>query len=520
MSRWPVVRGMGRVAALVAALGLASCAELGAPVDAPAEAARAPVELAGTITVAEIGRGAYGLPVHLLFLDAADAPLGRPAAVDTLDEAGRFRLVASAPPGAVQAVVVGGTRMRALRLVPSPPGGVPLGGGERSLPLATAIRVPLGAGGVRQTALAGQIPARWGLPVRMLTLSREFVVARYAAEGQALPFPLPAVRVELSDGGGYVFQPIDPDSGGRAEIEVNASGRGFSRSTLAHEYGHYVSFRMWGSSPWRYALRNRDFREGWAVFFSFAARAYAAAAYGEAALETSNTERAAFTDLLPADGPARRYRGIAYGTSRPTRAATGALLWSWYDTAETSPFEPGGDLSHAGPPGPGDNDDLGLGLAVFEATRATRASLFDEAGLPEVLAELRRRTPPEQHASLDGAAGFFLCPALVGCDPVAAYGAGPRAPTRTLRPTAPGAPSVRVGAQTVTVSWERFVYTAPWANAPARYRVRRDGRQVAEVPGTVALARVAALDARGVWTVEAVGADGAATVGPERVVGG
>lgn len=488
---------------------LASCAELRPAEPASANASRDVVELRGTITVAEIGRGAYGLPVHLLFLDAGGERVGRPAAVDTLDEAGRFHLVAQAPVGAAEAVVVGGTRMRALRLVPSPPGGVRLDGGERSLPLATALRVALPPGGVRRTTLAAELPARWGMPVRMLTLSREFVVARYAAEGLALPFPLSAVQVELSDGGGYVFQPIDPDSGGRAEIEVNASGRGFSRATLAHEYGHYLSFRMWGSSPWRYALRNRDFREGWAVFFSFAARAYAAAAYGEAALERSNTERAPFTDLLPANGPARRYRGIAYGASRPARAATGALLWSLYDTAEISPFEPGGDLSQPARPGPGDNDGLAFGLAVFEATRSTRASLFDEAGLPEVLRELKRRAPETQHAAIDEAAGFFLCPALVGCAPAGPFGPAAATPTRALRPVAPAAPSVRFGAQTVLVTWERRVYAAPWANAPARYRVRRDGAVVAEVPGTASRARIEAPDAVGEWTVEAVGAGGA-----------
>ena len=518
MTRERVARPPWRVGGLAAVWLLSSCAGLRPPGEALAGARATPVELAGTVAVAEIDRGAYGLAVHLLFLDAAGAPLGPSAAVDTLDEAGRFRLVAQAPPGAAEAVVVGGTRARALRLVPAPPGGVALGGGERSLPLATALRVALDAEATRRTDLAGEVPARWGLPVRMLTLSREFVVALYAAEGQALPFPLPAVQVELSDGGGYVFQPIDPDSGGSAEIEVNASGSGSTRSTLAHEYGHYLSFRMWGSSPWRYTLRNRDFREGWAVFFSFAARAYAAAAYGEDALAASNPELAPFTDLFPAAGPARRYRGIAYGTSRPTRAAIGALLWSLYDTAETSPFEPGGDLSQAAPPGPGDNDDLGLGLAVFEATRATRASVFDEAGLPEVLRELRRRTPAAQHASIDAAAGFFLCPALVGCDPVAPFGAGPAAPARTLPPVAPGAPTVQPQAQGVRVLWERRTFLAVWANAPARYRVRRDGRVVAEVPGTADGVLVDTDDAAGTWSVEAVGADGAVRASAPRVV--
>ena len=508
---------MWRVGWLAAVLALTSCAERRPAEAAFAQAGGDPVELAGAFTVSQIERGAYGLPVHMVFLDAQGRAIGAPAAVDTLDEAGRFELAALAPSQAAEAVVVGGTRMKALRLVPRPRGGLALGGGERSLPLRTAIRVPLRPGGVRRAALAAELPARWGLPVRTLTLAREFAVARYAAEGMALPFPLPPVRVELSDRGGYVFQPIDPDSGGRAEIEVNASGRGFSRSTLAHEYGHYLSYRMWGSSPWRYALRNRDFREGWAIFFSFAARAYAAAQYGEDALERSNTERAPFTDRLPAgdasrDGRARRYRGIAYGTSRPVRAATGALLWSLYDAADASPFEPGGDLTQPAPPGPGDNDDLALGLDVFEAARATRASVFDEAGLPEVLRELKARVSGTQRASIDAAAAFFLCPALDGCDVVAPFGPEPGTPAASLPPVAPGDLSLQAFGGSVRVGWDRRTYASPWANPPVRYRVRRDGVALAAVPSTASSAHIGGTTVRGTWTVEAVGAGGATSV--------
>ena len=469
------------------------------------------VELAGTVTVETVGRGAYGLPVALVFLDADGAPLSV-AARDTLDETGRFALRAPRADGAVEAIVIGQTRMEALRLVPTPPGGLRLDG-QATLPLATAIRVALPpTGAYAEGGLAATLPRAYGIPVRSLTLAREYVDALYDGD---IPFPLPQVQVELSTRGGFVFQPIDPDSGGRAEIEVNTTRSGFTRATLTHEYGHYVSYRMWGSSPWRYALRNRDFREGWAIFFSFAARAYAAAQYGEQDLRRSNTERAPFTDRL--DGPDRaRYRNIAYSRSRPTRSATGALLWSLYDAADASPFEPGGALGSADRPGPGDNDDLALGRTVFEATRATRASVFDEAGLPEVVREIKRRVAPEQRASVDAAAAFFLCPALVDCDVRAPFGTGPRAPTRTLPPVAPADLRAERTPDGVRLTWTPRTISGPWANAPARYRITRDGVVVAEARGSASTITLPG-NAAGTWSVTAVGEGGTAASGSPTV---
>ena len=494
----------------------------GPPADGPAADGPA-VELAGRLGVDGIGEGAFGLVVHLVFRDADGAALGGPAARDTLDERGRFELSARAPSGAAEALVVGGTRAEALRLVPTPAGGIRLGG-DASLPLSTALRLDLtraGLGDPIRADLSGTLPQRWGIPVRALTLSREYVMALY---GGAPPFQLPPVRVEVSDRGGYVFQPVDLDSGWGPEIEVNASGRSYTRSVLAHEYGHYVSYRMWGSNPLRYGLRARELREGWATFFSFAARAYGAARYGDEDLASSNPERAAFTDRITGGA---RYRGIVYGSRRPRRAAIASLLWSLYDGADATPFEPGGSLAEARGPGEGDNDDLALGRLVADAVRTTRASAVDAAGIDAVLAELKRRTEPELHASIDGAASFFLCPPVLDCDPTAAFGSGPDAPTRTLRPVAPADLRVRVerrgSGPRVVLTWRRRTVDAPWGNVPDRYVIRRDGAAVAERPGTAARAELdlAALGppetglagAVGTWSVEAVSAGGGASAG-------
>ena len=435
-------------------------------------------------------RGVYGLRVHLLFRRAdgsgwdgalaPDGPTRRHRQVDVLDEAGRFRfdLATSADLSAYDEVaVVPATHTEAARLVPAPHGSGRIGtpeGPVTVLPPANAIRVPLPASGpVAASGMEAEVRPEVGVVVRWATLAREFVHARY---GGAVPFDLPQVQVELSGRGGYVFQAFDPDALGGHEIELNAT-RGVAPSTVAHEYGHYVSFRMWGASPWRYTLRNRDLREGWAIFFSFATRAWAAQTYGDVDLATSNPERAPFTDRL---GEGLRYEGISYGRSHPTRAAIAALLWSLYDGPEASPFEYAGD-------GPGsllgDNDDLAFGLAVFEAVRRSRTSVFDEAGAVEVVRTLRAEAAPDLHASIDGALAFFLCPEAPHCEVKAPLGPEAATGTPSLRPVSPGTlRAERLSPSAVRLTWDRRLYAAPWANAPEAYRVYRDGALLATLP--------------------------------------
>ncbi len=315
------------------------------------------------------------------------------------------------------------------------------------------------------------------MPVRYAELARAFVVARY---GGAPPFRLPPVRVERSHGGGNVFQAFDPDALGGAEIELNVDGP-VTATIVAHEYGHYVSYRMWGAEWWRYTLRNKNLREGWAIFFSFAARAYTAAATGDVSLATSNPEAAPFSHLRSG----RRYDGIAYGSSHPDYSAIGALLWSLYDGADRSPFEP----DAAGPLGlAGDNDDVsGQGLALFEAVRLSRASVLDEPGIAEVVRLFKARTPPALGPSVDGAVGFFLCPAFPDCDLKAPPDAEPTTAAPTLRPASPAALTARRLADVaVELRWDRRVTEVPWGNSPEAYRIVRDGAVVATVGGTAA----------------------------------
>lgn len=441
-------------------------------------------------------RGVYGLRVRLLFRRAdgtgwedawpPSGPARRHRQFDVLGEDGRFRFdLATAEDLSAydEIAVVPETATRTVRLVPTPSGSRRVGSGPDAvtvLPLADAIRVPLPpSGSVRADRLSAEVRPEVGVTVRWAELSRAFVEARY--EG-AVPFELPQVRVELSPKGGYVFQALDPDvlALGGHEIELNVT-RGISPTLVAHEYGHYTTFRMWGASPLRYTLRNRNLREGWAIFFSFAVRSWAAATYGDVDLAPSNPERAPFTHRI---GDGRRYRNIAYGATHPDYSAIGALLWSLYDVTDPSPFEYEGlDLGSLA----GDNDDVSGGLALFEAVRLPRTRFYDEVGIDEVVDAFRLSQPAALAASVDGAADFFLCPAWPACDVVAAPGDAPSTGAPTLRPVSPAnLEARRVSAAAVALRWDRRVGPAPWANAPEAYRVMRDGVLVATLPGSAA----------------------------------
>ncbi|WP_412069649.1 hypothetical protein [Rubrivirga sp. IMCC43871] len=469
------------------------------------DAARAPVAARqvvaeGRFEIEGHARGAYGLRVQLLFhrrgggwerpLDGAD----RQRATVGPDGAFRIALATAVDLSLFDSVAVApATESQAIRLLRADARRA----GEVSVLWRSAVRRPLPpTGDVSLAGLAGAVSRPVGVAIRTATIAREFVHRLYDG---APPFALPRVDVELSGGGGYVFQAIDPDAPWGHEIEVRASG--ITPALMAHEYGHYVSYRMWGSDAVRYSLRNRQLREGWAIFFSFAARAYAAAQYGDPDLAPSNPERAPFTDHIDADV---RYDRISYGVSHPDYPAIGALLWSLYDRAEPSPFEPEGPSAGSLA---GDNDDISGGVAVFEAVRTARAHVFDEAGVLEVVAAFREGQPAELAASIDGALAFFLCPAAPHCDVKAPASDDARTASLTLRPVSPGTLVARRVPGGVALTWDPRTYAAPWANLPDAVHIYRDGERVAALPGT-ASGWLDAGASGGTYEVRAVGGGG------------
>ena len=424
--------------------------------------------------------GVYGLRVHLVLRrpdgtwERLPGRERRHRHVDVLDEQGRFRFsLSSARLGAYDSLAIAPeTATDAVRIVPVPRGSIRLrrapsrsGLEDAWLVMPSAVRLALpDTGPVDARDLEGVVPPEVGVTVRYATLSRAFVAARYGGD---VPFELPPVRAEVTGGGGFLFQPFDPDVLGGAEIELNAA-RGITPTLVGHEYGHYLTFRMWGSSPFRYTLRNKNLREGWAIFFSFAMRAWVAAAYGDEHLASSNPERAPFSHLGMAF---ERYEGVVYGRSQPDYAAIGSLLWNLYDGPERSPWEPAA-LD-------GDNEDVALGVEVWEAVRRTRATVRDEAGALEVVRSLAS-SRADQAASIEGAFDHFLCPAWPDCVVKAVPDARPTTGTPSLRPVAPVLEVARDGERAV-LSWDARTSLGPWSNAPAAYRVLRDGLEVARL---------------------------------------
>ena len=434
---------------------LAWAAALGA---APAQDGPPPRGVEADVVVASQGevRGVYGLRAWLMVHADGAWRVAEGVGPRAVAESGavRFDVPDAAWAGADSVAVVPEAGSAFVRVVPVPPGAVRVRG--RWLRTDLAARAPVTDGAVGR--LRTTVPRAFGVVVRTATLAHEFVTARY---GAAPPFRLPPVRVEIGDGGGFVFQAFDPDALGGTEIELNGA-RTVTPRVVAHEYGHYVMFRMVGGSRLRYVLRQKSLREGWAVFFSAAVRAYAAAQYGDDPTGASDAERAPFGHASGAP----RYRGMEYGQAEPHYAAIGALLWSLYDVPGPTPFEPRALL--------GDNDDLGLGLAVFEAVRLAPARLGRRVGVAGVLDQLGA------HDGVAAMADHFLCPAAPACDFAAAPDARPSTGTPALPPVRPLVAVTREGGAAV-VRWDRRAYPAglPWANAPAGYRVLRDGAEVA-----------------------------------------
>ncbi len=206
----------------------------------------------------------------------------------------------------------------------------------------------------------GEFDPGYGAIFRYAMLSKEFVEQRY---GGSLPFSLPAIYTRIYDlssqGDAGVFcssnsctnltkQPYGP------YIMIDPNWTDFD--TISHENGHDVNFRMWGKS--KFDAANDDLVEGWAIFYSFAARNYGNRQYGDDLLEGyDNTEEAPFqTDP--------RYYSIGYADAgQPAKAAAACFLWNLYDSNHSPTFE-------ASLYDNGDNDDLsGYSNRTFEQMR-------------------------------------------------------------------------------------------------------------------------------------------------------
>lgn len=118
-----------------------------------------------------------------------------------------------------------------------------------------------------------------GRMLRYMMLSREFIEQRYNGN---VPFSIGRVNSEFT---------YDSDTCGslrtswnlfswNARIRINPEECS-EFTTISHEYGHWINWRMWKGSERSFQSTSSLFKEGWAIFFSFAVRNYANNQYGD-----------------------------------------------------------------------------------------------------------------------------------------------------------------------------------------------------------------------------------------------
>ena len=203
----------------------------------------------------------------------------------------------------------------------------------------------------------GVINKEDGSILRYMQLAREFTIQRY---GGNPPFTIPHVQTFKSDiaSAGLFSVDWDPISGWYHYITINPNWT--DPSTITHEFGHYINYRMWNNNNVHWGLASDDLVEGWAIFYSFAARSYINKMYSDniytAGFNDDNTEYAPFR-------PGLRYGNIRYAQhGEPMKAACACNIWSLYDSYDGGNFE----MSNYA----GDNDDVsGYGTLVFESMR-------------------------------------------------------------------------------------------------------------------------------------------------------
>lgn len=216
---------------------------------------------------------------------------------------------------------------------------------------------------IASTNLIGTVNEDDGRMLRALTVSREYLFERY---NHNLPYSMQPIYICLN---GH-----DPDAAGRfiqsssgisPRIEIYDNSTDFT--TLMHEYGHYVNYKMWGDYLFGYDVgctnplgentpgMGKVYKEGWAIFFSYASKNYGFQMYGdELRIDDDNTE------IGPFENP--RFENIRYTSEDPRISAFACYLWSLYDSYPPSNFEAAIY--------DGDNDDItDLSLRVLETMR-------------------------------------------------------------------------------------------------------------------------------------------------------
>lgn len=208
-----------------------------------------------------------------------------------------------------------------------------------------------------------QINPMDGLIYTAATISREMVLARYDGN---LPFDLPPAQIVRQPqvySNGKEFAGIFRSwkqwaTGSESNVILISEKRGIRHFVVCHEYGHYVGYQMWGAEAGKVSQASSTMKEGWAIFFSFAARCYGMNRYGHNYGFVDNTEYGSFTSP--------KYVNFSYGLEHPEYCRLACYLWNIYDSNNDSYFMPNGYVYNGR-----NNDDVnGLGKRTFEIFRS------------------------------------------------------------------------------------------------------------------------------------------------------
>lgn len=203
------------------------------------------------------------------------------------------------------------------------------------------------------------VNAQDGAILRYSEIAGEFLKERYNG---SVPFSMPKINIykkDISAAGRFVYG-TDFDWWSLSwydwcKIEIDPSYT--EESTIIHEFGHYVNYKMFGGHFDEMSGTSSQMKEGWAIFYSSAGINYANKVYGDyQSSYYDNTEQAPFNST--------KFSGLSYSSSNPEYCAFGCYLWNIYDGYNDGDFK--GVIY-----GNADNDDVsGYGLHVFDKMRS------------------------------------------------------------------------------------------------------------------------------------------------------
>ncbi len=304
----------------------------------------------------------------------------------------------------------------------------------------------------------------YGAVLRYMMLARELVYERYNGNP---PFGFGSIPTYVRDLEGNtigLFRLYYDASGLDWDREISIDQyRGANISTIMHEYGHWMHERLW-DSPYDFTNASDTFTEGWAVFFSFAGRNYANAAYGDALMGyDDNAEEDAFEIAYHANGDPYRFAGMDDAElGHPEQAAFSCALWSLYDGYNAGNFE-------AAEYAAGDNDDVsGYGRRVFDAV----IGMDDDGSLvPQYFSEFEAGLSAHVRQSVQEIRHFMFSDLN-------------SIPNQPMRPAQVANASVTAESGGLKFQWEAQSYPSgrDYGNYPSGYHVYQDGRLIATLP--------------------------------------